>query len=121
VSDVLPALTAEEWAHVENMKRGWPEWISENNEATLPFGSYEAQTQAERLDNPHHWIAALALYGQPFGFTREDVAIIYNAAWFVDLSSVPGRSQMLEDLRSLADRIESLLPPPSDSTRAQDE
>ena len=56
-----------------------------------------------------HAIAATALHGQPFGFTREDVALLReHFTWDVtcDVSEGAARSGT-----SLADRIEALLPP----------
>lgn len=50
-------------------------------------------------------LAALALIGQPFGFSREDTAALRRAA---DASADPGT---VERLRDLAARLESLLPP----------
>ncbi len=57
-----------------------------------------------------HPIAALALYGQPFGFTREDVVQIRRLLKYIkgEPGSYAGGTGFWE---SLADRIESLLPP----------
>ncbi len=60
--------------------------------------------------------AALCLHGQPFGFTREDVAclraasgaVIYRDAFSGELAGDSVESRKLLDL---ADRIEALLPP----------
>lgn len=66
----------------------------------------------ERLPQPCdtecHAVAALALYGQPFGFTREDVKLLRDEAegeWNGEQMDVGRR------LLRLADRIEALLPP----------
>lgn len=48
-----------------------------------------------------HALAALALYGQRFGFTHEDVRILRDLA----------EELVRDDLHDLADRIEALLPP----------
>lgn len=53
-----------------------------------------------------HAIAALALYGQNFGFTREDVNILKNAALLL-----AERLEVAELYYNLALRIELLLPP----------
>ncbi len=50
-------------------------------------------------------LAALALDGQPFGFSRNDVAAIRRAA---DRAADPAQ---LQALRDLAARLEALLPP----------
>jgi hypothetical protein len=77
--------------------------------------NFRAQRQAGRsgalvdpgihqsITGPPHEIAALALYGQPFGFTREDVELLRNIVRFVP--DVPRR------IHDLADRIAALLPP----------
>lgn len=64
-------------------------------------------TFTDRDGSGRHALAALALHGQPFGFTREDVA----ALWFViqEREGLVGAPQ--HTLRSLAERIEALLPP----------
>ncbi len=52
-----------------------------------------------------HALAARCLFEQPLGFTREDVE---------DLRKISRQSEeawWLDDLSSLADRIENLLPP----------
>lgn len=48
-----------------------------------------------------HALAALALYGQRFGFTHEDVRRLRGVA----------EELVRDDLHDLADRIEALLPP----------
>src|SRR5690606_30074156 len=48
-----------------------------------------------------HALAALALYGQRFGFTHEDVRSLRDLA----------EELVRDDLHDLADRIEALLPP----------
>ena len=95
---ISPALTPEEWA-------------------SLSF---------ERDDDPsprepsvsRHGVAALALYGQPFGFTRQDVAFLQSlAAWHHTQTygkATGWRQSVLSEvveLRNLADRIAALLPP----------
>jgi len=50
-------------------------------------------------------LAALALDGQPFGFTRDDVAAVRRAA---ERGGAPAE---LEALHDLAARLEALLPP----------
>ena len=70
-----------------------------------------------------HALAALCLYGQPFGFTQEDVdALLSNlhdddcgALWALyDHECTCHRSPTIARLQSLAARIAALLPP-SDS------
>lgn len=83
MSDIKPALTAEQWSKK----------LAGNTE---PLGAIT-----------EHGVAALCLYGQPFGFTREDVhvlGLVVGAAKEAD-------SEYGQVLQSLADRIEALLPP----------
>ena len=88
MSDISPALTAEEWASFPN----WPD---------------AEHVVLEPLYYPSlHGIAAANLHGQPFGFTREDVEVLTDAVGSV-YSSMEGSAKLL----SLADRIEALLPP----------
>lgn len=88
---IKPALTAEGWARSELL--------------------------IDPEDDPkhRHQYAALALHGQPFGFTREDVENVrdtVSAIW----SSVPSDAAAPwgRAMESLADRIEALLPPEDD-------
>lgn len=60
-------------------------------------------------DEDRSVLAALALYKQPFGFTREDVAKLRSLAAFMDM--VPLKGASIEEIRSIAVRIEALLPP----------
>jgi len=86
-----PALTAEEW--------GWTLATREANERMMERKMYPEDMPTDIAGTPHA-IAALALYGQSFGFTREDFTHLRIC------SLVPnGR------LASIADRIEALLPP----------
>lgn len=89
-----PALSPEEWAAVESELAG-------------------------RKLNPKtdHGLAAVALYRNPFGFTREDVARL--GALIQALDRAETAQELLVELivldpepwRSLAARIEALLPP----------
>ena len=57
-----------------------------------------------------HAVAAMALHGQPFGFTHEDVRLLRNSADNV-VSDSNWHYADAEALNALADRIEKLLPP----------
>lgn len=95
---IKPALTAEEWGKL----------------GTRDLDMYHYLVE---WDGREHMIAAVALYGQPFGFTREDVKRVRAAAQMLEsLLPVAGISDErvmgeVEQLRSLAARIEALLPP----------
>jgi hypothetical protein len=92
---IKPALTAEDW-------KSQLEWINGGHRGMPPL-VVESIIDA-------HVDAALALYGQPFGFTREDVGILREAAKRIERERNP-YIMFPENLSSLADRIEALLPP----------
>jgi hypothetical protein len=80
---VKPALTAEEW----QLKAARRDDTNVGVDDTGTFGADNYVTNGQRdtlfsTDSPpaRHAIAALALHGQPFGFTREDVSILRNLA-----------------------------------------
>jgi hypothetical protein len=89
---IEPALTPEEWA----------EWQAHPDSALrLSCAASEAS-----LDLDTHGLAALCLYQQPFGFTREDVEILTRCA-----DSDGTYEEDVEPLRDLTARIAALLPP----------
>ena len=94
---ISSALTPEEWAGVQTGTVGI-------------VGTPNAQA--------NHQLAAVCLYGQPFGFTRADVAFLQSlAAWHHKQTygkAAGWRQSVLSEvveLRNLADRIAALLPP----------
>ena len=99
--EVKPALTPEEWASFPN----WPERIT-------AFGFGWATEEAEKpvYFPTRHGIAAANLHGQPFGFTLDDVDTLRG---MVDSDENPLTAPLEANdfLRSLAARIEALLPP----------
>lgn len=90
---IEPALTAEEWA--EMLRR--PSRVANGIEESAQTGDF-------------HGAAALALYGQPFGFTREDMEMLEQIQDFVYVASVT-RPELRAWAKGMADRIEALLPP----------
>lgn len=88
MSDIEPALTAEEWEGFAAM----------------------ADSEIERMPaHARHLHAALCLYGQRFGFTWEDVDGLRALAESLSGNIInPGS---VAPLRNLADRIAALLPP----------
>jgi hypothetical protein len=68
-----------------------------------------AEIRARSIDvsNRPHAVAAVALYGKPFGFTREDVAFLKRR---FDFSDDAWRTEDEARAVSLAARIEALLP-----------
>ena len=93
MSEIKPALTAEEWA------------TPARNE--VPVGKDGFVDGRYILDSEKHRIAAQCLHGQPFGFTRQDVALLGLIQDLVD--GMPDLD--MPELKSLTDRIEALLPP----------
>ena len=132
MSDTLkPALTAEEWKSpkvmfrdgkydegygIELIPTGDRRYFVERNTWAVVFDGSWAVAMA---DETRHRLAALALHGQPFGFTREDViALRHLAELDVEDEGPSGygwRSDALLHSQSLAAslaaRIEALLPP----------
>lgn len=105
MSEIKPALTASEWA--EFLEHGRSERLVE-----YKYGPSQSPDVLE------HGLVARLLHGQPFGFTREDVAEL--RAWAFEFADpdlldceVKGFLANLsaDQLASLADRIEALLPP----------
>jgi hypothetical protein len=92
-----PALSAEEWAHPPDTRtiRWACEEVFVGDGATLDTVS-------------RHGLAALALHGQPFGFTRED-AVSVGAGVLALRES--GCDLLAAELQRVADRIVALLPP----------
>lgn len=89
--DVKPAMTPEQWQHVAA--------VGMNASVTIDPQFHSV-----------HTVAALALHGQPFGFTREDVEFLRG---MVDSDTNPDTAPVEANaaLDSLATRIEALLPP----------
>lgn len=106
--DYLPALTAEEWEkgvinrpcdahynHGLNMDRG----IDGEGAPVVHIDANTIEDTSRHHGDTLHAIAAFCLYGQPFGFTHEDVK---KLLW------IPPDQDTLE---SVAARIAALLPP----------
>lgn len=96
MSEIKPAMTAEEWA-------GWFE-RGLGTAYTVGVLDYRDPTITP------HMHAALILYKKPFGFTREDVDALRVSDDGYDDDAL---------LQSIADRIEALLPPLVDLTKTQ--
>lgn len=108
--DVKPALTAEEWAKDRFETAGTDSY---DLSAWRESGTYHlsaAHCGCEISAEHYHKLAALALHGQPFGFTREDVAAIYRALESHELFRYTMQDEA-DALESLAARIEAMLPP----------
>ncbi len=123
---LAPALTSEQWEDTDYRQRPrvLDEWAKQKperrpdddpNEYVAKLGlSYDGCVIA--MNRAHDQVlvppparaalAAFALHEQPFGFTRQDSAVVRSAA-------EAARGGDAELLQSLADRIEALLPPAS--------
>jgi len=120
---VKPALTREEWARIRKS------FEYELDVRPLPFGERAiipaitvtdegyGMGQIVCLDHPEdrHKIAAACLHNQPFGFTRKDVkllarCVVDTMASQHDVCAAPADSDDANHLRSIAARIEALLP-----------
>lgn len=120
---IKPALTPEEWPSLakkfyrrevdcRSITIARPDWgVFMLQERPKPLGEpgYDYYRIAAVSPEECHALAALALYGQPFGFTREDVVLVRVVAeeWSGDMSI----SGYTARLNSIAKRIEALLPP----------
>lgn len=129
---IEPALTPEQWAEAR-VKFPRPERYSDWVEGGYYIGTegdfagelvFELEVEGCDRDTPldrRHALAALALVGQPFGFTWEDVDRLRYAARGTieycdrlmpdDSGGCCGNSADSAALASLADRIAALLPP----------
>ncbi len=102
-----PALSAKEWGEVAAAEAG------DYNSAPMIYTTYVGVAESPIPQTGRlHALAALALHGQTFGFTQEDVRLVEFVASFD-----PQNHPDVPKLRSLASRISALLPPPTDSPR----
>lgn len=97
-NEIKPAMTPEEWAahSDEGPVDGYIDWDA----GVVDVNNHYVQ-EPERF---RHALAALALHGQPFGFTWADVDLLMRVS---DSDDFWG-DRRYDDL---ADRIASLLPP----------
>ena len=105
-NEIRPALTPEEWEMFNKQGHGPHDGPLRDVElrdeviAVFPQGEGWYGKGTDR-----HALAALALHGQPFGFTREDVELLREHIGR-DCHAVHSQAAM-----HLADRIAALLPP----------
>lgn len=97
---VRPALSAEGWRMF-----GGDAIESAENFIHQTHGDETQEEVAEHM----HAVAALALYGQPFGFTHEDVRRLHQLG--SDLARTQHAYADGEFYLDLAARISALLPP----------
>jgi hypothetical protein len=97
---IVPALTAEQWAALELRAVTGDAAVDEDD-------GYLHTQDVLWVGKERQGIAALALHGQPFGFTWEDVDRLRYIAERVPMERVGDD----EGLSNIADRIAALLPP----------
>lgn len=101
MNEINPALTTDEWKRREFGFETWGR-VHLHEDGALEVRDSVNQPALLRGEERHR-IAALALYGQPFGFTQADVELLR------DLEDAPDDQRLaVEPLRK---RIEALLPP----------
>lgn len=127
---IKPALSNEEWAAFDNAhgERDVPHMIHgmmcERGDLTPTHG--DPEKEAAFMGRYVHAVSAVYLARQPFGFTRLDVDRHreQEGTRRVQMVSDPNYRQAHEELadwhRSMADRIEALLPPTTTLTELLD-
>ena len=109
MSEIQPALTAEEWANGCTEKG----YTFTRVGVDVWFGP-PSNTDPLVLVQNLHAMAVVYLLDQPFGFTREDVEELRGRGDEADVGMDPRKELGWGKLHSLADRIEALLPPEKD-------
>jgi hypothetical protein len=100
-TEITPALTAEEW---ERALRDDGDGAVVNTHTGEILGCWAEYMAGDT----NHALAALALHGQPFGFTYADVGNIRMAAEIIAETSSRRAGGLLLDI---AARVAALLPP----------
>lgn len=104
---IPPALSAEEWAKfLRWQKEDGSRYIADGYNSQLFYEHAQGISSTERQ---HHWVAAMCLHGQAFGFQAYDVKLCRWAA--TKLRALTDKPDDWIDLDHLAARIEALLPP----------
>lgn len=107
---VQAALTAGEWARFLSADKDRQVIQSDLNHELYAGHSCSRVALEEGEDSVprNHAIAAIALHGQPFGFTREDVEMLRRSA---DAAAKDFYQTWGAEMYDLATRIAALLPP----------
>lgn len=120
---IEPAMAPEQWAEMRYEEHGhgrqeptFVAWVGDDFTGTGYFATHTdaPESQARPTQAGRHALAALALHGQPFGFTREDEALVREmegSEW--DRLPPEMYREYAQRIRSLATRIAALLPPES--------
>lgn len=102
MSEINPAMTADEWRAMEYAPSGADLIASIDDVGAVDL--LQREQSVYLTGKERHVVAALCLHGQPFGFTREDVTFLR----MVENAAAPMYGNFLRDL---AARIAALLPP----------
>lgn len=99
MGEIKPALAPEEW---QNVERDYPLF------RTAGVSDAEVLSPSDR-----HAAAAVALHGQPFGFTWQDVERLLSIAGEIREAegAIPTALLKARELESVATRIAALLSP----------
>lgn len=124
-TEIRPALTPEQWKDLNGpmffygaSRDDGCSFVYFDGEApdglSISLAAKKGTPEQERfpIELPHedrHALAALALYGQPFGFTQGDVAMLFGIAHH--FQAFPGDRAYTDRIAGLAKRIAALLPP----------
>jgi hypothetical protein len=120
--DIRPALSAEEWTPRVHYKAyvgsdgGDAACIRVDGDAQRWMDTGDITIHNEYCIDRPHALAALCLYGQPFGFSQEDVERLERVgndyiAWANDSDELDRNIEDGFALIRLASRIRALLPP----------
>lgn len=122
-----PALTKEEWSRpsvIVQAERYGEDGMPSHGHAAAEVYAYPNRIEVTSHEygaiavidtaEQRHALAALALHGQPFGFTRDDVDELRVVQSWCSSQGDIDSPYMETWVRMLADRIEALLPPESE-------
>lgn len=101
--EIRPALSAAEWIQYGEDLQVMADWAADKR----PFGP----DRRFSLEDKRHAVAAIALHGQPFGFTHDDEALLEGQAKFYEHRSYAGDAEIAARIRGLLEKISALLPP----------
>jgi hypothetical protein len=101
--DIMPALDAEEWLEYGADRTVLRDFAM----GKRPWGPRRRHSDEDKL----HAVAAMALYGQPFGFTQADVQLLEDEAVMHARRGAPSDLNRAASIRALAQRIAALIPP----------
>jgi hypothetical protein len=101
-SEIEPAFSPDQWKQITSRPLTNRSLVRERFGDDMP-----------NFPKEWHEFAALALHGQPFGFTHEDLKLLDYAALVMVHSDdyTEGDTDSASELRALSARIAALLPP----------